>query len=293
MTESLTELAESMAEGFQRLRFAANMYDDHQHRRIAVGNQIGSQTIDVRAYAGYGAAMKDLEADLSKRLVSTYREVVPIGIRDWAKGTSGVGEHLLALLLGHLGHPRLAIPKFWVSNDDVADDEFGSLESPKRFLEAGEPFLRSVSQVWQYCGRGRSERRRRGMSQEEAMALGNPACKRLTYLLAQSVVKQQVRKGAAMGPLGQFYLDEKERYRHRVHTGPCPGGPALIADSATGRKRAVVMRCKIDGRYADKGDPFQPSHINAIGLRHLGKRILMQLYDAAYEPWCDQLASET
>jgi hypothetical protein len=261
------------------------MYADHQRYRIGVSNQIASLTVDPSGYTPYRDTLVALERDLSRALVSLYRSTVPAGVLEWQAQTLGVGEHLLARLLGHLGHPRLATPKHWAQNSTIRDGEWGDAENPKRMLIDGQPFLRSCSQLLQYCGHGAAGRRVAGMSQAEAFALGRPECKMLVNRIADSIVKAQVRtrptgEKYALGELGQLYLDTKARYAERTHSGPCPGGVAVV------NGRALRIRCKIDGRYADTGDPFQPSHLQAIGLRHLGKQILRELFDASQEEWC-------
>jgi hypothetical protein len=240
--------------------------------------------------------MKKQEEELSEQLVTLFRAIVPAGVLAWQASTAGVGEHMLARLLGHLGHPRLTTPKYWARNTTIADDKWGTAANPKRMLVDGEPFLRSLAQLRSYCGHGAPVRRRAGMTQEEAFGLGNPGCKMLLHLIAESVVKQQVRQApdepyremaykdeiprVGIGPLGVYYLDQRARYVTGMHPGPCPGGPTNAGD------RVVFSKCKIDGHYAVAGDPYSRSHVNAIALRHLGKRILAELFDAACEEWC-------
>lgn len=293
---SLTELAADIGPRYAELRQAAEIYEDHQKTRIAQANRIASMTVDVSTYAEYAEMLKRLEEQLSKRLVRIYRDTAPAGVIEWQKGATGVGEHMLARLLGQLGHPRLATPKYWARNTTIGDAEFGDESNPKRMLVDGEPFLRSLAQLRQYCGHGRADRRRKGMSQEDALALGKPDCKMIVHLMAEGVVKSQVRKDpdapyremanadkisrVPLGDLGAVYLDTRETYAQRGHLGPCSGG------WTTAGKKVVFSKCKVDGRYADIGDAFAPSHINAIAQRHLGKRILEELYDAAREEWC-------
>lgn len=287
----LREVAAELGPQYAVLRQAAEMYADHQAHRIRATNQIKSLTVTARDYEFYAESLSEDEKRLSRALVRAYRATVPVGVIEWQQATLGIGEHMLARLLGQLGHPRLAIPKHWARNSTIGDDEWGNKENPKRLLVAGEPYLRTLSQLRSYCGHGEARQRRKGMTQEEAFGLGNPGCKMLVHLLAEGVVKAQIRSNDdivagsigtryARGPLGQFYLDTRARYEERGHSGPCPGGPTVV------NGRALRIRCKVDGRYAEAGDPFQPSHVNAIALRHLGKRILEELYDAAREEWC-------
>lgn len=279
----LDVIAEQIDPGFSALRQAAEMFKDHQAGRIAQAGRIRSLTINVTdGYAEYAASMESMEAYLSKRLVAIYREVVPLGVQDWAKQTTGIGKtspHMLARLMGHLGHPRLAIPKYWVSQGENG-------AGPRRELMVGDAYLRSVGQLWQFCGHGSPKRLRKDMPQEEILAMGSPVLKSVVHLLAENVVKAQVRKGEAIGELGAVYLATKERYRSRGHNGPCPGGHSMVAG------KVVRVRCKVDGRYADEGDPFQDSHLHAIALRKLGKEILRDLWVAAEEPWSPESAYE-
>ena len=283
----LIEIAADVRVAYAELRQAAEMYADHQRHRIATENAIRSMTVNVAdGYLDYATELKDQEERLSKELVRLYRQVAPAGVIAWRKTAKGVGEHMLARLLGQCGHPRLATPQHWARNLTITDDEFGDAENPKRMLVDGEPFLRTLAQFRQYCGHGQAGRRTTGMSQQEAFALGRPACKMLVHLIAEGVVKAQVRKDAddvrfPLGPLGAVYLDTKARYAERTHTVPCPGG------FTSAGSRVVRARCKHDGQYAEAGDPFSPAHIHAIAMRHLGKAILAELFDAANEPWCD------
>lgn len=264
------------------LRIMAEMYEDHQKSRIAQANRVGSSTVTRwDGYEEYIQSLRALEEKLSRALVQEYKQTVPPGVLQWQEATLGIGGHMLARLLGHLGHPRIAVPKSWVDNAGVADGEMGTEENPKKALVDGEPFERTVGQLWQYCGHGRAARRSKGMTQEEAFALGNPACKMLVHLIAEAVVKAQVRKTddnggrCALGDLGEFYLAEKAKYQARTHSGPCPGGYV-----SAGPGKVVFAKCKVDGHYAEAGDPYSAGHVNLIALRHLGKEILKGLWVA-------------
>jgi hypothetical protein len=99
----------------------------------------------------------------------------------WLKtdATVGIGEHLLARLLGTIGHPVLAQPHHWEG------------EGADRVLVDDEPFKRNVAKLWAYCGVGDPARKRRvGMTAEDATALGNPRAKMLVRLIAEGCIKQ-------------------------------------------------------------------------------------------------------
>jgi hypothetical protein len=282
---------------YLRLRNMAEMYEDHQKTRIAQENRIRAleekpeddprikqlQTIESGSTQIVdGRKLKSLRGIL----IEEYRRVVPAGIIEWQKENSGIGEHTLARLLGHLGHPRFAQPKYWEENPELEVGEFGDEENPKKVLQDGEPFERTIGQLWQYCGHGRAERYRKGMTQDEAMQLGRPRCKMITYLLAKGIIMAQIVKTddnggrEALGELGEFYLAEKLRYHDRTHSGPCSGGYV-----STPQGKALFAKCKtgVDGSYAIEGDPYTDGHVNAIVMRHLGKEILRDLWIAAGE----------
>ncbi|HIG18315.1 MAG TPA: hypothetical protein EYQ31_14120 [Candidatus Handelsmanbacteria bacterium] len=81
----------------------------------------------------------------------------------------GIGTKTVSRLLGEIGHPIVAFPAHW---EDGEEDE------DKKILVPDAPFLRRVSDLWSYCGHGDPTRKRRkGMTQEEALKLGNPRAK--------------------------------------------------------------------------------------------------------------------
>lgn len=275
---------------YSRLRTLCEMFEDHQKNRISQQNRLRSLTTseytrsrrrsmdDVPPLV---ATLLHIENELSRDMIEEYHRVAPSGIIEWQEDTPGVGDHTLARLLGHLGHPRHAQPEYWADNPSVADGEFGDADNPKKALILGDPFERTVGQLWQYTGHGRAERRRKGMTKDEALRLGNPRCKMLVHLIATGVVKEQIRKNedgtrTARGELGEFYLAEKLRYNDRTHSGPCSGGY-----TAAGPGKILFAKCKVEGRHAEAGDPYSPGHVNAIALRHLGKEILRELWEAS------------
>ena len=97
----------------------------------------------------------------------------------------GIGTKTVSRLLGEIGHPVVAFPAHW---EDGEEDE------DKKVLVPDEPFLRRVSDLWSYCGHGDpSRKRRKGMTQEEALKLGNPTAK---MTINQMAVRCMMRKGS-------------------------------------------------------------------------------------------------
>jgi hypothetical protein len=164
--------------GFRDLRIWAESFEDAQRARISCQNRIERGGALPDQFATQLAAMKAAEHQIQLGMGGCYRRVVPAGVREWQQSMFGIGPHLLARLLGALGHPRIATPYHWEG------------EGENRKLIPDLMFERSVRQLWSYCGHGDATRKRRkGMTADEAFALGSPRCKMLTHLLAEATIK--------------------------------------------------------------------------------------------------------
>lgn len=201
------------SDGWLELRIWAEMFADAQQQRIAATNRAERGGVDPAVYAAYTEALETAEHVCGLALRRCFRRVVPAEIVGWQKNQLGIGEHLMARLLGHLGHPRHATPHHWEG------------EGSSRVLIADEPYERTVSQLWAYCGHGDPTRRpRKGMTADEASGCGNPTLKMLVHLNAEACVKAGVRKheGApvkfdpdtryAISELGEVYLEARRLY---------------------------------------------------------------------------------
>lgn len=273
----LDETAEIEAESYMNttlLRLTAKMYADAVAFQVSQENKVRSGVVAPEIYEKYLKTTEEIKELAKKSLLEAYRNEVPVAIQEWQASSLGVGSHLIARLLGEIGHPRIAEPYHW-EGEGIGE----------RHLVADVPYERTVSQLWQYCGHGKPGRRTMGMDKDEATKFGNPEAKKIVWNIATGIVKASVRRvqdtedRKALSAYGQLYLDTKAKYALRTHTMPCPGG--AMASSPTGRSR-----CKVEGadgkkKYADIGDPFQPGHIEAIAKRRVGKEILRDLWIAA------------
>lgn len=167
--------------GWAALRLLAEMYEDAQRSRIGCENRVRSATVDPDLTAASLDALGRAEHELKKALQAQYKRTVPAPIQAWAKQTRGIGKtspHMLARLLGVIGHPVIATPHHWEG------------EGSDRVLVADPQFARNVAKLWAYCGHGDPNRKRaKGMTAPEAARLGNPRAKMLTHLLAEAVIK--------------------------------------------------------------------------------------------------------
>lgn len=165
------------------LRIAAEQFEDAQKARIAASHRAERGGVDADTYQEAIEVQRLAEKQYAKLLRNTYRRVAPAGVIDWQKEVMPYGAHLVARLLGAIGHPRVAYPHHWEG------------EGENRVLVEDQPYERMLSQLWAYCGHGDPQRKRRqGMSPEEAFALGNPTAKMLTHLLAESRMKARCER---------------------------------------------------------------------------------------------------
>jgi hypothetical protein len=231
---------------YQELRIWSEMYQDAMQARISATNRSERGGVHPDLYAMHIKQLEKTEHDVALELVRAYRKTVSPRVRSWQVESPGIGEHLLARLLGIIGHPCLATPYHW---EGVGKDN--------RRLVADEPYDRSISQLWAYCGVGDPERKRRkGQTVEEAMACGIPLAKSVLYLLAQACVKVN------RGPYREHYDAARAKYRDRLHKVDCPA-------------------CGPKGKPAKPGTPWSAAHQHAAALRKVSKEILRDLWIAA------------
>jgi hypothetical protein len=274
---------------YAELRMWAEAFADAQAARVAFENKDRSGTVEMEAFGPVVDLYKQAESRLEKELVACYRVTVPESVRRWQEETAGIGEHTLARLLGVTGDPRMAYPRHW---EGTGSD---------RHLVDGEPHERLVSQLWQYCGHGAPKNRDVKGDAAALMKNGRPDAKKLVYLLASAQVKSNAKGGTGYR---HVYDAVKAKYSQKVHSRDCTGGYSgslyvkckthvpddLLDDVSGAHPMDLLASDPVDdvkaGKkpklgYALAGDPYQPSHVNAIGLRHTGKEILRDLWLAA------------
>jgi hypothetical protein len=239
-----------MASGWIELRVWADTFFDAQQHRIATENRMQTNrepekrdlTVESDAFSAYVEALVLAEALCQHELVRTYRRITPKPIVVWQKQALGVGEHTLARLLGRIGNPAIAYPHHW------------SGTGTDRILVDDEPYYRTVSQLWQFCGHGAPKQKIEGITARELAQRGSPTAKMLVHLLAEGAVKAGMRKLPGAGPV--FTLDTRKAIS--------PYGGVYMA------AREHVL---------DRG--WRPAHQHAHGLRIVGKTILKDLWLAS------------
>ena len=233
--------------GWLELRTWAELFEDAQAARISGENRARATGVP-EVYAAHIATLARMEHECELALWATYRRVVPASIKQWQKDTPGIGLHLLARLLGHLGDPAVATPHHWEGT------------GKKRKLVADEPYRRTVSQLWQLCGHGDPGRRiRKGMTAGELAAVGNPTLKMIVHLNAEATMKCVGSDRSRRSPFRDVYDARRLVTVDRVHAAPC-------------------VRCGPKGHPAPEGSPWSLAHQNADALRIVGKEILRDLW---------------
>jgi hypothetical protein len=276
---------------YAELRMWAEAFADAQAARIAFENKERSGTIATEALGPVVDLYEDAEKRLEKELLACYRVTVPESVQHWARETAGIGEHTLARLLGITGDPRMAYPRHW---EGTGSD---------RHLVDDEPHPRMLSQLWQYTGRGAPKNRDVKGDAAALMRNGRPDAKKLAYLMAAAQVKSNAKGGTGYR---HVYDRVKAKYLLKVHSVKCEGGfsgalyvkckthpvdpdsvavPALLGKRAAGTDPVTVTAARTGAEkkllrlgYAEEGDPYQPSHVHAIALRHTAKEILRDLW---------------
>jgi hypothetical protein len=238
------------AVAWAELRITADLFDRAQQERIAVANLIrrpeDGGNIDPVFFAAHLDRLTDVEHQAKLMLGRVYRRTVPTELRAWQTESPGVGAHLFARLLGHLGDPYIATPHYWEGTGSA------------RTLMIEEPRVRTIGQLWQFCGHGAPARRTRGMTAEQLAAQGSPLLKMLVHLNAEACMKQ---------PNGTRYRDiyvaAKAATEGKTHTTEC-------------------VRCGPSGKPAQPGSPWNDGHRHAHALRIVGKELLRDMWLARH-----------
>lgn len=228
--------------GWVELRICADLFHRAQQERIAVANLL--RTSDHDMFGPHLAQIEATEHAARLMLRRCYRRVVPDSLKALQKAEAGLGEDSFARILGHLGDPYIATPHWWEGT------------GANRTLMVGEPYVRTISQLWQYCGHGAPGRRTMGMTAEQLAGLGNPTVKMLVHLQAEFCMKQKGRYRA-------LYEATRCQVEDKKHTVPC-------------------VRCGPSGKPAQEGTPWAKGHQHAHALRVVGKEILRDMWLARH-----------
>lgn len=279
------------AVGFAQLRILADTLDDVMRTRIAIENRVRAAAIESFPIEHHLDGISDTEKKLSLALRRQFRIVTP-EIRQWVLDTPGLGEPLMARIIGALGDPVVATPYRWDTAPPV-EHECNPGCGKDRHLVAEEPFKRTPRQLLAYCGWGDPTRRRRvGMTAADAAALGNQRLKPLLYVAAECCIRQNGgapgdHTDAARRPAPPARRPEEEPSPD-ADTGATPSrtdeeAPAdLEASGRPKRRRRSPYRDAYDQareRYADThADDWTLGHQHQAAVRYTAKAIIIDLW---------------
>lgn len=266
--------ANGAADGWLHLRVIADTLDDIMLTRIAVTNRVERASIEGFAAEQHLAGLLDTENKLKLALKRQFRTTAP-EIRKWTLDTVGLGEPLMARLLGGLGDPLTAQPYYWDS-ETPDGHECGQTCGADRHLIALPAYQRTPRQLLSYCGWGDPDRKRRkGMTAEDAALLGNARLKPLAYVMAECCIKQN-------GPTSDRQPAPAPTANYSAVDGqPLDDEPvgAAIARPPSARRRSPYRDVYDIGRerYVDRPD-WTLGHQHAAAMRLTVKAILIDLW---------------
>ncbi len=199
---------------YDTLRIYADGLDDLMRMRVGMDNRIGAAKREGNdtAHQTFSVALDSIkiaEKGIYSGLVKAFKLAAP-DLYEWTESVCGLGTPTVGRLLGTLGDPLIATP-MRMEGEGAA----------RTRVPDGEPYYRTVSQLWQYCGYGdASMKATSGMSQVEAMAMGKRRIKPILHVIQEQALKSAGKKGYC--PYRPVYEDKKEFYAE-THPEWTPG----------------------------------------------------------------------
>lgn len=209
-----------VASSFKAVALTASILEDAMKYRIALDNRLGIESkakIAEKIRKGkedtllvpnvnaapdmfeYAEVMKEREKELEKLLGAQIRNLPPVFV-EFMEETRGLNDKSFGRLLGHIGHPCWKTPKWYEDHPEGKKKWDGSI---KQVLVEGKTEPRSVGQLWQYCGVGAAGKRKKGMTQDDAQALGNQNAGAVLEVIARNMVRNQNERYC------EYYYDAK------------------------------------------------------------------------------------
>lgn len=275
-----------MNQDFWPLRTAARNYYDAYRLTTRIGNRLralarAGEAYDIDLDAQLKVAL-EMKKDEQRILTRIYRNTAPPALRSFQAGTLGIGEVWMARLIGEVGDMKTYREAWWEEGaataqleledivvDDFADDdsddddaEVAAGPPPKRVLMIGEVRTTGVRELWAYCGHGDPAlRRRRGQSQDEALASGNPTAKMVLHQMAEFALRSNGVPDKNGKPRGctPYYLASKP-------------GNAYPLTYLSARKAA-------EAAHPD----WKPGHVYNHAVRLVGKAMLKDFWRVQHD----------
>lgn len=191
-----------MNRDYWQLKAAAANYQDAHHNTTRISNRLkaleerGLYDPALDSQLQTAAVSRDESAKILRKL---YKAVAPPAIVKFQIESVGLGDLLMAQLVGVVGDFKLYTEAWWETTAEAVetgatvlahnhDDETGP---EKRVLVIGETKTCGVREIWSYCGHGDvTRKRKRGADQATQFAAGSPLAKTLVHEMADFALRQ-------------------------------------------------------------------------------------------------------
>jgi hypothetical protein len=294
---------------YAELRMWAEAFADAQAARVAFEAKDRSGTVETEAFGPVVELFAEAEKRLENELAACYRMTVPDSVRRWQEESAGIGEHTLARLLGAVGDPRMAYPKHWEGTGSgrhlVEDEPHERLVSQLwQYCGHGAVKNRDVKgDAAALMKNGRPDAKKlvylMAAAQVKSNAKGGTRYRPVYDAVKKKYDGKVHSKDCTGGYSGNLYVKCKthvpdggllDTAQSTEEVAQWAGRRQLALEEADLRNAHPLDLFRSDpvdepaaGRkpklgYALAGDPYQPSHKNAIALRHTGKEILRDLW---------------
>jgi hypothetical protein len=173
-----------MNKSYWQLRAAARNYQDSHHQVTRIGNRLKALAKDGLTDPALHSQLEMASAgrmESGRTLAKIYQATAPAALVKFQRETPGIGEVLMAQLIGEIGDLRTYTEAWW------APDPTGK---EKRVLETGGEVTVGVREIWAFCGHGDPTCKRvKGGTQDDMLAAGSPAAKTIIHMMADFAVR--------------------------------------------------------------------------------------------------------
>lgn len=165
------------------IRFLARTLDDLERLRVATSNRVRAAQEEgdlPPALPALAEVLEQQEHQIRLALQKTWKKHY---LYPWSSTLNGVkGGTLLPRLIAEMGDPYIATPMAG----------FRAPDGSWKVVADGEPFERTLRQLWRYCGLGDpADKQRRGASEQEARRGGNPIIRKRVWLIVDQFIRHR------------------------------------------------------------------------------------------------------
>jgi len=169
------------------IRFLARTLDDLEHLRVATAGRVRSAGF-LGSILTLPALVDSLEGQEHKIRLELQKTWKKHYLYPWSSTLKGVkGGTLLPRLIAELGDPYIATPMAGFRVEPTKANPTGWSVVPD-----GEPYARSLRQLWRYCGLGDvNDKPKRGVTQEEARQGGRAIIRKRVWLIVDQFIRHR------------------------------------------------------------------------------------------------------